>query len=152
MSKILLINGPNLSFLGEREPDIYGHESLDAIVERLRATARAAGYELEHFQSNAEHELIDRVLDRRAKVDAIIINPGAYGHTSRALGDALSARNIPYFEVHISNVFAREAWRRQLVLAANASGVLCGLGTLGYDLALQAVLARFNAQPTFEGK
>lgn len=152
MSKILLINGPNLSLLGEREPDIYGDQSLDEIAERLRATARSAGHELEQFQSNAEHELIDRILEGRGKAVAIIINPGAYGHTSRALGDALLASKVPYFEVHISNVFAREPWRRQLVLAANASGIFCGLGILGYDLALQAVLAMLNGRPAFKGK
>lgn len=145
MAIVLLINGPNLNLLGEREPALYGDETLETIVVRLTAQAETGGYRLVHFQSNAEHELIDRIHRARNKVASIVINPGAYGHTSLALADALAAVAVPYYEVHISNVFARERARARLVLAPGASGFIAGFGTRGYDLALAAAIARLEA-------
>lgn len=145
MATLLLLNGPNLNLLGEREPELYGVETLAAIIERLREHAQAAGARLEHFQTNAEHELIARIHAARGRVEAIIINPGAWGHTSLALADALAAVAIPYFEVHITNVFARGGRRAELLLAPAAAGVVVGCGSRGYDLALAAVLARIDS-------
>lgn len=144
MATILLLNGPSLNLLGEREPEYYGNDTLAAIVDRLTQRARSAGHRLEHFQSNAEHELIERIHAARDNVSAIIINPGAWGHTSLALGDALAAVRIPYVEVHISNVFARGGRRTDLLLAPGAAGVIVGCGAAGYDLALSATLARLS--------
>jgi len=142
MATILLLNGPNLGLLGEREPDHYGSETLDAVVARLEEQARAGGHALEHCQTDAEHEMLGRVHGARGKADAIVINPGASGHTSLALADALAAAAVPYVEVHISNVFARGELRSRLLLAPGAAGVIAGCGTRGYDLALTAALAR----------
>lgn len=142
MATILLLNGPNLDLLGEREPEVYGNEPLAAVVERLDAATRGAGHRLEHFQTHAEHEMIGRIHAARADADAIVINPGAWGHTSLALADALAAVAKPYFEVHISNVFARGGLRARLLLAPQAAGVIVGCGTRGYDLALAAALTR----------
>ncbi len=144
MATILLLNGPNLNLLGEREPDLYGMETLAAVVERLAAKAQDAGQRLEHFQTNAEGELIERIHAARDRVAAIVINPGAWGHTSLALADALAAVAIPYFEVHISNVFVRGERRAELLLAAAAAGVVVGCGTRGYDLALAAAITRIS--------
>ncbi|MGH8225711.1 MAG: type II 3-dehydroquinate dehydratase [Gammaproteobacteria bacterium] len=144
MATILLLNGPNLNLLGEREPDLYGTETLAAVIERLTAQAKAMGVRLENFQTNAEGELIERIHAARGDVAAIVINPGAWGHTSLALADALAAVAIPYFEVHISNVFARGGRRAELLLAPAAAGVVAGCGTRGYDLALTAALARIS--------
>ncbi len=144
MALVLLVNGPNLNLLGEREPAIYGAETLETIVARLAAQAAAGGHRLVHFQSNAEHELIDRIHCAHNEAASIVINPGAYGHTSLALADALAAVAIPYYEVHISNVFAREPERERLVLAAGASGFVAGFGPRGYDLALAAAMARLE--------
>ena len=143
MATLLLLNGPNLDRLGEREPQWYGRETLDAIHQRLAAQVEAAGHRFEAFQTNAEHALIDRIHAARGAVDAIVINPGAWGHTSLALADALLAAEVPYVEIHISNVFARGGRRAELLLAANATGVIVGCGTRGYDLAVAAMLARF---------
>ncbi|MGH8274801.1 MAG: type II 3-dehydroquinate dehydratase [Gammaproteobacteria bacterium] len=145
MATLLLLNGPNLNLLGEREPELYGAEPLAVIIERLREHAQAAGAQLEHFQTNAEHELIARIHAARGRVAAIIINPGAWGHTSLALADALVAVAIPYFEVHLTNVFARGGRRAELLLAPAAAGVLVGCGSRGYDLALAAALARIDS-------
>lgn len=142
MAGILLINGPNLNLLGRREPEIYGAEGLEAIVARLTAAAVAAGHRLEHFQSNAEHELIECIHHAPGEAEAIVINPGAYGHTSLAIADALAAVEVPYYEVHISNVFARGGERSRLLLAAGAAGLVVGCGSRGYDLALAAAIAR----------
>jgi 3-dehydroquinate dehydratase-2 len=141
MATLLLLNGPNLNLLSEREPALYGTESLATIVARLREQARAAGAALEDFQTNAEHELIARIHAARGEAAAIVINPGAWGHTSLALADALAAVAIPYFEVHVTNVFARGGRRANLLLAPAAAGVIVGCGTRGYDLALTAALA-----------
>ena len=140
MANILLLNGPNLNLLGQREPEIYGTTGLADIQRMLAAAAASAGHHLDSFQSNAEHELIDRI--HRAKEDAvdfIIINPGAFTHTSIALRDAFSGVGIPFIEVHISNVFARESFRQHSYLSALAVGLISGLGVQGYSLALQAV-------------
>ena len=141
MTKVLVLNGPNLNLLGAREPDRYGPETLQAVLQRLTEQAKAAGIGLEAFQSNAEHELIERI-HRAAQqgIAYIIINPGALTHTSIALRDALLGVGIPFIEVHITNVHAREPFRRHSYLSDIAAGVISGLGTLGYELALCAAL------------
>ncbi|MEK6749803.1 MAG: type II 3-dehydroquinate dehydratase [Pseudomonadota bacterium] len=149
MAKLLLLNGPNLNLLGTREPQLYGSDTLDAVVWRLGAQAAAVGHELSTLQSNAEHILIERI--HKARTDGttyIIINPGAYTHTSIALRDALLAVNIPFIEVHISNVHAREQFRRHSYFSDVAAGVIIGFGTLGYDLALSAAISKLTIQPT----
>jgi len=143
MTKVLVLNGPNLNLLGRREPDIYGRDTLDGINARLQQLAAAAGVELESFQSNGEQALIERVhAAGTAGVDFIIINPAAYTHTSVALRDALLGVGIPFIEVHLSNVHAREPFRHRSFFSDVAVGVICGLGPQGYELALQAALAR----------
>jgi 3-dehydroquinate dehydratase-2 len=145
MPRILVLNGPNLNLLGEREPEIYGRDTLDDINARLSASARAAGHELLAFQSNAEHALIDRLhAARKEDVRFVVINPGAFTHTSIALRDALLAVKIPFVEVHLSNVHAREAFRRHSYLSDIAVGVICGLGARGYEFALSAALAHIE--------
>ena len=135
---ILLLNGPNLNMLGKREPDTYGHQTLDDIISDLTAQADTAGVRLQHFQSNAEHALIDRIHQAMGNTDAIIINPGAFTHTSIALRDALLSVNIPFIEVHLSNIHAREPFRHHSYLSDVAAGVILGLGATGYKLALTA--------------
>lgn len=135
---ILLINGPNLNMLGKREPDTYGHQTLDDIVCDLTAQADADGVRLQHFQSNAEHALIDRIHQAMGNIDAIIINPGAFTHTSVALRDALLSVSIPFIEVHLSNIHAREPFRHHSYLSDVAAGVILGFGATGYQLALTA--------------
>lgn len=143
MARILVLHGPNLNLLGEREPEIYGHDSLDDINHRLRQIATDGGHALDCFQSNAESELVDHIqAARREKVDFMLFNPGAFTHTSIALRDALLAVGIPFIEVHLSNVFAREAFRRQSYLSDIAVAVVSGLGAQGYELALDAALKR----------
>ena len=138
--EILLLNGPNLNMLGKREPETYGYQTLQDIVDNLVEKASAAGASLSHFQSNAEHELINRIHDAMGKVDAIIINPAAFTHTSVALRDALLSVNIPFIEVHLSNVHAREPFRHHSYLSDVAAGVILGLGAIGYELALTSAL------------
>lgn len=141
MANILVLNGPNLNLLGVREPGLYGRQTLQDIEERLAARAREAGHGIAFLQSNAEHMLIDRIhLGFREGVDFILINPGAFTHTSVALRDALLATKIPFIEVHLSNVHAREPFRRHSYLSDIAKGVICGLGAVGYELALQAAI------------
>lgn len=141
MPRILVLNGPNLNLLGEREPEIYGRDTLDDINGRLRQAAGPAGVEVLSFQSNAEAALIDRLHTARTEdVRFIIINPGAFTHTSIALRDALLAVKIPFIEVHLSNVHAREEFRRHSFLSDIAVGVIAGLGAQGYEFALQAAL------------
>lgn len=136
-SKLLLLNGPNLNLLGSREPATYGATTLAEIEAAAQAQAQAAGAELAFFQSNHEGALIDRIhAAQKEQVDAIIINPGGLTHTSVALRDALAAVAIPFIEVHISNVHQREAFRHHSFLSAIAKGVICGLGTDGYRLAI----------------
>ncbi|MFZ6780904.1 type II 3-dehydroquinate dehydratase [Undibacterium sp. Ji83W] len=135
--KLLLLNGPNLNLLGTREPATYGATTLAEIEVAAQEQAKAAGAELSFFQSNHEGALIDRIhVARNEQVDAIIINPGGLTHTSVALRDALAAVAIPFVEVHISNVHQREAFRHHSYLSAIAKGVICGLGTEGYRLAI----------------
>ncbi|MFT7337031.1 MAG: 3-dehydroquinate dehydratase-2 [Marinobacter maritimus] len=143
MSTILVLHGPNLNMLGTREPEVYGHETLADIDDRLRNKAADQGHHLLHLQSNAEYELIERIHEARAEgVDFIIINPAAFTHTSIALRDAILASGIPFIEVHLSNVHARETFRHHSYFSDIAEGVICGLGSQGYDLALQAAMQR----------
>jgi 3-dehydroquinate dehydratase-2 len=146
MSTLLVLNGPNLNLLGTREPELYGRETLEDIARRLTGIADAAGHRLDFLQSNAEHELIDAVHQARDQgVAWIIFNPAAFTHTSIALRDALLGVEIPFIEVHLSNVHAREAFRRHSYFSDIAEGVISGLGAQGYELALQAILRRLGA-------
>lgn len=139
---ILVINGPNLNLLGSRQAEFYGSDTLDAINGRLEKRAKEAGARLATYQSNAEAELIERIQQaRRDGVDYIIINPAAYTHTSVAIRDALAAVGIPFLEVHLSNIFAREPFRRESYFSDLATGVLSGLGPKGYELALEFALS-----------
>lgn len=139
MSRLLLLNGPNLNLLGNREPDLYGTVTLESIEQRCRELAAELGHELDAQQSNAEHELVHRVQAAAAEgVGAIVINPAAFTHTSVALRDALTAVGIPFIEVHLSNVHGREPFRRRSYFSAVAAGVISGLGPLGYELAIRA--------------
>ena len=141
MPKFLILNGPNLNLLGSREPGHYGAETLDSVNERLMELAQASA-ELLTFQSNAEHELIDHIhAAPHEGIDFIIFNPAAFTHTSVALRDALLAVRIPFIEVHLSNVHAREDFRRHSYFSDIAVGVISGLGPIGYELALQAALS-----------
>ena len=145
MSKILVLHGPNLNLLGTREPAIYGTDTLTEINQRLLTIAEAAGVELEVFQSNSEGALVDRVQAAKdAGVGMIVINPGAYTHTSIALRDAFSAVFIPFIEVHLSNVHAREAFRQHSYLSDVAVGVITGLGAAGYEFAVEAAIRRLQ--------
>ena len=151
MSKILVINGPNLNLLGSREPGHYGQETLADIEKALLSLAIIQGNELEFFQSNAEFQLIDRIHQAgRDGVDFILINPAAFTHTSVALRDALLGVSIPFIEVHLSNVFGREQFRHHSYLSDVAVGVISGLGAQGYELALQAADKHLGA-PTDTG-
>ena len=145
MPRILLINGPNLNLLGRREPGWYGDVTLPAIEERLRLLATKRGATLETFQSNAEHELVDRVQAlAAAPADFAIVYPGAFTHTSIALRDALLAVAVPFIEVHLSNVHAREPFRQHSYFSDIAVGSIVGLGAQGYELALTAALDRLE--------
>jgi 3-dehydroquinate dehydratase-2 len=145
MATILVLNGPNLNLLGTREPVHYGHDSLASIQQRLDILAQAAGHQLEFRQSNAEHELVDWVHQApQTGVSFVIINPAAFTHTSIALRDALLGTAIPFIEVHLSNIHAREPFRAQSYFSDKAVGVISGLGAQGYELALQAALARLD--------
>jgi 3-dehydroquinate dehydratase-2 len=136
--KILLLNGPNLNLLGTREPHIYGHETLSDIEARAVSQASALGAELSFFQTNHEGALVDRIHQARIEgVEAIVINPAAFTHYSVALRDALTGVSIPFVEVHISNVHAREEWRHKSFLSDKAAGVICGLGSFGYKAAIE---------------
>ncbi len=144
-ASILVIQGPNLNLLGSREPDIYGKTTLEDIHQKLGEQAKAQSVDLDTFQSNHEGELIDRIQKaKRDGVDFIIINPGAFTHTSVALRDALAGVAIPFTEVHLSNIHQREEFRKHSYLSDIATGVICGLGAIGYELALQAAIARLQ--------
>jgi 3-dehydroquinate dehydratase-2 len=146
-ARILVLQGPNLNMLGVREPGVYGSTTLADIHQAMLDRARASGAQLESFQSNHEGELITRIHSAYAEgVDFIIINPAGYGHTSVALRDALAAVAIPFVEVHISNVHAREPFRHHTYLSALAVGVICGLGAEGYQYALDFALSRLLAR------
>ena len=143
MAQLLVLHGPNLDLLGTREPDVYGRTTLADIDADLATRAQAAGQALQAFQSNAEHLLIERIHAARSEgIGFIVINPGGFTHTSVALRDALLGVAVPFIEVHISNVHAREPFRRHSYFSDVAVGVICGLGPLGYELALQAAIAR----------
>jgi 3-dehydroquinate dehydratase-2 len=145
MSDFLVINGPNLNLLGTREPEHYGQESLDSINSRLSRIATDNGFSLESIQSNSEAELIEHIHNAASKnVRFIIINPAAFTHTSVALRDALSGVDIPFIEIHLSNVHAREAFREHSYFSDIAAGVISGLGAQGYELALQAAIKQLN--------
>jgi 3-dehydroquinate dehydratase II len=141
VASILLVSGPNLNLLGEREPEIYGRDSLDEIIGDARAVAEAHGYSLDHVQSNHEGEIVDAVQGARGRCAAIIINPGAFTHYSYAIADALAAFDGPKIELHLSNPSAREAWRRTSVVAPVVTGTVAGFGRHGYRLALEAAVA-----------
>lgn len=145
MKNILVLHGPNLNLLGQREPDVYGRITLDEINQKLKKIAQADGADLQYFQSNAEGGLVERIqLARQDGTGFIIINPAAFTHTSVAIRDALAAVAIPFIEVHISNVFAREPFRRESYFSDIAVGIISGLGATGYELALHYALQ----QPT----
>ena len=145
---ILLLNGPNLNLLGTREPDKYGHTTLAQIVSDLTQQADQHHVKLSHLQSNAEYQLIDRIHEARGNVDYIIINPAAFTHTSVALRDALLAVSIPFIEVHLSNVHAREPFRHHSYLSAVAVAVMCGWGVQGYPLAIDGLAQRLATRPS----
>lgn len=141
MKNVLVLHGPNLNLLGTREPDVYGRVTLDEINAKLTAQAQAKDAKLAYFQSNTEGTLVDRIQQARTDgTDFIIINPAAFTHTSVAIRDALAAVSIPFVEVHLSNVFAREAFRKESYFSDIAVGVISGLGATGYELALQFAL------------
>jgi 3-dehydroquinate dehydratase-2 len=146
MAKLLLLHGPNLNLLGEREPAVYGRTTLAEIDADLVARADRAGHALEVFQSNAEHALVDKVQAARGQVDFILINPAAFTHTSVALRDALAAAAIPFIEVHLSNPHAREPFRHTSYFSDIAVGVIYGFGPDSYRYALDAALQRLGAE------
>jgi 3-dehydroquinate dehydratase-2 len=148
MARILLVNGPNLNLLGTREPEIYGADTLGDIETRAATVARECGHELTAFQSNAEHELIERIHQAgRESTDFLILNPGGLTHTSVALRDAIAAVRLPFVEVHLSNVHAREAFRRQSYFSDIAVGSIVGLGAIGYELAVRAIARLLARKP-----
>jgi len=145
MASILVLNGPNLNLLGEREPEIYGSQTLEDINAVLLEQAEAAGQEIAFFQSNAEHEIVNRIhLAKKEGVNFIILNPGAFTHTSISLRDALLGVEISFIEVHLSNVHARENFRKDSYLSDIAKGCIVGLGAQGYELALHAACRHLN--------
>ncbi len=145
MSTILVINGPNLNLLGSREPALYGRDTLYSIQAQLESLAQQAGHRLKFMQSNAEHELVEQIHQaQQNQVAYIIINPAAFTHTSIALRDALLGTGIPFIELHLSNVHAREKFRHHSYFSDIAQGIICGLGAQGYELALQAVIKRLD--------
>jgi 3-dehydroquinate dehydratase-2 len=147
MANILVLNGPNLNLLGSREPQHYGRVTLASITQELTEDAQTAGHSLISFQSNAEHQLVERIHQAaNDKVGFIIINPAAFTHTSVAIRDALAGVAIPFIEVHLSNIYARETFRHQSYFSDIAVGVISGLGAIGYRLALEAAIARLAGE------
>ena len=147
MSKLLLLNGPNLNLLGQREPEVYGYETLSDVIQRASNAANSLGHSLEDFQSNAEHELVNRIHQAKEDgVEMIIFNPGAFTHTSIALRDALLGVAIPFIELHLSNVFSREGFRQHSFLSDIAVGVISGMGAKGYELAVQAADSKLQSK------
>ena len=145
---VLVLNGPNLNMLGLREPEKYGHHTLDDILRTLNTQASQLNVNLSHLQSNSESELINAIHSAWQKIDAIVFNPAAYTHTSVALRDALLSVNIPFYEVHISNVYAREPFRHKSYFSDIAQGVICGLGVMGYQAALTAAVRKLQENIT----
>jgi len=146
MAELLLLNGPNLNLLGTREPEIYGHDTLASIESRLAAQAKDLGHGLVCFQSNAEHALIDRLHAARGQADFVLFNPGAFTHTSVALRDAFLSVAIPFIELHLSNVAAREAFRQTSYFSDIAVGSITGFGVTSYELALTAAHRHLSRQ------
>ena len=146
MLRVLLVNGPNLNLLGLREPGLYGSATLEGIEAELRHQAEGLGVALDCFQSNHEGALVDRIQAARGLADGILINAGAFTHTSIALRDALLAVAIPFVELHLSNIHGREAFRHHSFLADKALGVICGFGATSYSLALQGLVAHLGGQ------
>lgn len=146
MANILVLHGPNLNLLGTREPGVYGSATLDDINQELLSVASAAGHQLVSFQSNAEHELVDKIQHARGEVDYILINPAAFTHTSIAMRDAMAAVAIPFIEIHISNVHRREEFRHHSYFSGLAEAVICGLGPDGYSYALDHVIKQLANQ------
>ena len=145
MATILVLNGPNLNLLGTREPALYGKDTLESIEQQLSKMADAEGHRIDFRQSNAEHELVEWVHQARQNgVAYVIINPAAFTHTSVALRDALLGTELPFIEVHLSNIYGREAFRAHSYFSDKAEGVISGLGAQGYELALQAAMTRLN--------
>lgn len=144
MKKILLLNGPNLNMLGKREPEIYGSQTLADIENHLKTLAVSQGVELDCFQANGEELIINRIHQAFQNTDFIIINPGAFTHTSVAIRDALLSVSIPFIEVHLSNVHSREPFRHHSYLSDIAKGVICGLGIKGYEYALDFAISQLN--------
>lgn len=144
---IYILNGPNLNLLGKREPEIYGHETLEDVERQCRAVAAEAGFEVALFQSNYEGGLVEQIHDAREKACAIVINPGAYTHTSVAILDALNAFSGPVFECHISNVHKRESFRHHSYVSLRADGVLAGFGIEGYALCVRRVCSLLRESP-----
>ena len=140
--RIAVLNGPNLNLLGSREPELYGRATLADVEQRLRGVAKELRVDVEFAQHNGEGALIDAVHAMRGRVDGALVNAGAYSHTSLALRDALVAVAVPFVEVHITNIYAREPERRHSTLASAAVAVVCGLGVLGYELAMRGLVAR----------
>ena len=144
---IYILNGPNLNLLGTREPEIYGAETLSDVKNRTRAKAEALGYTIEFKQSNQEGELVDWIQQARNEACALVINAGAYTHTSVAILDALLATDIPCIEVHLSNIFQREEFRHHSFLSSASTGVICGFGAKGYELAIEAIADQLSSNP-----
>jgi 3-dehydroquinate dehydratase-2 len=144
---VFILNGPNLNLLGVRDPSIYGRDTLADIEERCLARAQGLGLEIEFRQTNHEGQLVDWIQEARQAADGILLNAGALTHTSVAVLDALSAAELPVIEVHLSNIFRREAFRHHSYVSLVATGVICGLGAHGYELALDALAALIEAAP-----
>ena len=145
MATFLLLNGPNLNLLGSREPEVYGKTTLEEVIEKLSNISSQAGHVLLSFQSNAEHELVDKIHKANEEgVKCIVFNPGAFTHSSIALRDALAGTDIPFIEIHISNIYSREDFRQKSFLSEIAVGVISGLGVEGYELALKVAMNRFG--------
>ena len=149
--KILVINGPNLNMLGKREPDVYGHETLDQINTMLKTRANRLGLFLETFQSNHEGEIVDKIQQANDSFDGIIINPAAYTHTSIAIRDALIMLDIPIIEIHLSNIYKRESYRHVSMVSDIATAQIAGFGSYGYMLALEGLAQELSrSKPAFE--
>ena len=141
-----MLNGPNLNLLGLREPSLYGTETLEDVERQLHSVARELGVSLEFLQRNGEGELVDCIHALRGRAEGAVVNAGAYSHSSLAIRDALTGIALPFVEVHVTNIYAREPERRHSMLASAAVGVVCGLGTYGYELALRGLAAKLSAR------